>query len=96
MPERRFYPAFDQGTTEVSIYSTMREDFYIILVGSAEDRSAKFKVYINPLINFVWLGAVIVVLGALWAMWPTARDRRLARVDRETAVGLVRQHSPHA
>lgn len=96
LPERRFYPAFDQGTTEVSIYSTMREDFYIILVGSAEDRSAKFKVYINPLINFVWLGAVIVVLGALWAMWPTARDRRLARVDRETAVGLVRQHSPHA
>ena len=87
LPERRYYPAFDQGTTEVSIYSTWREDFYVILVGSAEDRSAKFQVYINPLINFVWLGAVVLVLGALWAMWPTPRDRRLARMDRETALG---------
>ena len=86
LPERRYYPAFDQGTTEVSVYSTWREDFYVILVGSAEDRSAKFQVYINPLINFVWLGAVVLVLGALWAMWPTPRDRRLAQIDRETAM----------
>ena len=84
LPERRYYPAFDQGTTEVSIYSTWREDFYVILVGSAEDQSAKFQIYINPLINFVWLGAVVLVIGALWAMWPTPRDRRLARMDRET------------
>ncbi len=96
LPERRYYPAFDQGTTEVSIYSTLREDFYVILVGSAENRSAKFQVYINPLINFVWLGAVLLVVGALWAMWPTSRDRRLAQVDRQTAMGLVatREH-PH-
>lgn len=86
LPERRYYPAFDQGTTEVSVYSTWSEDFYVILVGSAEDHSAKFQVYINPLINFVWLGAVVLVLGALWAMWPTPRDRRLAQVDRETAM----------
>ena len=96
LPERRYYPAFDQGTTEVSIYSTLREDFYIILVGSAEDRSAKFQVYINPLINFVWLGMGVLVLGALWAMWPTARDRRLARVDRQTALGLAGSPSAHA
>ena len=96
LPERRYYPAFDQGTTEVSIYSTLREDFYVILVGSAADRSAKFKVYINPLINFVWLGSIVFVLGALWAMWPTPRDRRLARVDRESAVGLlVLRKRPH-
>ena len=96
LPERRYYPAFDQGTTEVSIYSTLREDFYIILVGSAEDRSAKFQVYINPLINFVWLGMGVFVLGALWAMWPSPRDRRLARIDRQTALGLVSPPSAHA
>ena len=92
LPERRYYPTFDQGTTEVSIYSTWREDFYVILVGAAEDQSAKFQVYINPLINFVWLGAVVLVLGALWAMWPTPRDRRLARIDRETAIGAWPSH----
>jgi cytochrome c-type biogenesis protein CcmF len=98
LPERRYYPAFDQGTTEVSIYSTLREDFYVILIGSAADRSAKFKVYINPLINFVWLGSVVLVLGALWAMWPTSRDRRLAQADRASAAGLLPAHenSHHA
>jgi cytochrome c-type biogenesis protein CcmF len=74
----------------------LREDFYVILVGSAADHSAKFKVYINPLINFVWLGSIVFVLGALWAMWPTPRDRRLARVDRASAVGLlVPRKRPH-
>ena len=94
LPERRYYPAFDQGTTEVSVYSTWSEDFYVILVGSAEDHSAKFQVYINPLINFVWLGAVVLVLGALWAMWPTPRDRRLAQVDRETAMDSTSVRTP--
>ena len=96
LPERRYYPAFDQGTTEVSVYSTWREDFYVILVGSAEDDSAKFQIYINPLINFVWLGAVVLVLGALWAMWPTPRDRRLAQMDRETAMDSAIARRPRA
>jgi cytochrome c-type biogenesis protein CcmF len=86
MPERRFYKAFEQGTTEVSIYSSLREDFYLILVGSADDNSTKFQVYINPLVNFVWLGSIVLVLGALWAMWPTARDRRMASFDQRAST----------
>ena len=70
----------------MSIYSSLREDFYLILVGSADDNSAKFQVYINPLVNFVWLGSIVLVLGALWAMWPTARDRRMARFDRHSSA----------
>ncbi|MGB0604066.1 MAG: heme lyase CcmF/NrfE family subunit [Candidatus Latescibacterota bacterium] len=86
LPERRYYKSFDQGTTEVSIFSDLREDFYLILVGSAEDGSAKFQVYINPLVNFVWLGSIVLILGSIWAMWPTARDRRIARIDRSAAA----------
>ncbi len=89
LPERRFYKAFEQGTTEVSIYSDLREDFYLILVGSASDDSAKFQVYINPLVNFVWLGSIVLILGSLWAMWPTARDRRIAHLDRRASVPLA-------
>ncbi len=89
MPARHEYKSFEQGTTEVSIFSRLREDFYIILVGWNELQSAKFLVYINPLVNAVWVGGIVFVLGSLWAMWPTARDRRLAQVDRRAmqAVG---------
>ena len=89
LPERRYYKSFDQGTTEVSIFSDLREDFYLILVGSAEDGSAKFQVYINPLVNFVWLGSIVLIIGSIWAMWPTARDRRIARIDRSAATASL-------
>ena len=88
LPAWHHYRSFDQRTTEVSVYSSLREDFYLILVGNSEDDSAKFQVYINPLVNAVWLGGLLFVLGSLWTMWPTERDRRLAALDRRTVQGL--------
>ena len=88
LPAWHYYRSFDQRTTEVSIYSSLREDFYLILVGNSEDDSAKFQVYINPLVNAVWLGGLLFVLGSLWTMWPTGRDRRLAVLDRRTVQGF--------
>ena len=85
LPERQFYKHADQNTTEVSIFSTLREDFYLILVGAATDNSAKFQVYVNPLINWVWAGGLFFVVGSLWCMWPSARDRRLAQEERASS-----------
>ena len=86
LPARHEYKTFEQGTTEVSIFSRLREDFYIILVGWDEQHSAKFQVYLNPLVNAVWAGGIVFVIGSLWAMWPTARDRRLAQLDRRAQM----------
>jgi cytochrome c-type biogenesis protein CcmF len=86
VPERHFYKRAEQNTTEVSIYSRWFEDFYLIFVGSADDDgSAKFQIYINPLVGCVWWGSVLFVLSSLWTMWPSARDRRMARLDRESS-----------
>jgi cytochrome c-type biogenesis protein CcmF len=82
LPERRFYHSSEQNTTEVAIYSTFREDFYLILVGNAGDGSAMFQIYLNPLVNWVWAGGILFVLSSLWTMWPTRRDRSLAAADR--------------
>ena len=85
LPERRFYHRSEQNTTEVAIWSSRLEDFYLILVGTASDNSAKFQVYINPLVNCVWAGGILFLLSSLWVMWPSARERRLAELDRESA-----------
>ena len=82
LPERHFYKASEQGTTEVSIHATPREDFYVVLVGAADDNSAKFQIYINPLINWVWAGCLFFLLGTLWCLWPSTRERRLVEEDR--------------
>ena len=86
VPERHLYKKAQQTTTEVSIYSSWFEDFYIILVGFADDNaSAKFQIYVNPLVGCVWWGAALFVVSSLWTMWPSARDRRMARLDRESS-----------
>lgn len=82
LPSRNFYQTHDQATTEVSIYSSLREDFYLILVGISDDGSAKFQAYVNPLVNWVWAGGILFVLASLWSMWPTARERRMAALER--------------
>ena len=95
LPQRHFYKVAEQGTTEVSIYSALREDFYVVLVGAADDNSAKFQIYVNPLILWVWLGIIAFLLGTVWCLWPSSRERRLADEDRartrrsETAPGWL-------
>ena len=77
-PEKRFYPKQEQPNTEVVIYSTFREDFYVILAGW-DDEGATIKVYINPLIIWIWMGGLVVILGTLIAIAPDDTFGRLRR-----------------
>jgi cytochrome c-type biogenesis protein CcmF len=53
-----------------SIYSTALEDLYVILTNIEKDGSATFKIYRNPLVNWIWVGGCIFVLGSIAIMWP--------------------------
>ena len=91
MPEGRAYHASGQGTSEVAIRASMSEDIYIVFAGySNTGENPMLQVYINPLVNGVWAGGIVFVLGALWSMWPTPRDRRLAELDRR-ALGYLQE-----
>jgi len=69
-PEKRNYWLEQQPASIPSIYSTLREDVYVILTAIESDGSATFKVYRNPLVNWIWIGGVVFVLGALAILWP--------------------------
>jgi cytochrome c-type biogenesis protein CcmF len=58
--------------TIAATYSTLENDFYVLLVDWKEisASTATFKVYINPLINLIWWGGLILILGTLVAVWP--------------------------
>ncbi len=55
----------------------LADDFYVILVGLDPDSrsDATFKVYHNPLVNFIWIGGVVFSIGTIVAVW-VSRDRR--------------------
>ncbi|MFQ5824913.1 MAG: heme lyase CcmF/NrfE family subunit [bacterium] len=74
-PNKHFYRVQEQPTTEVVLRSTLLEDLYVVLAQPNEDRSAIFKVYINPLVNLVWIAGLIVTLGTFVVLLPDKRHR---------------------
>ena len=82
-PRRDLFTDSDQPMTIPGVRSTLGEDFYVILVGwePIASNGATFKIYVNPLINLVWSGGLIFILGTLIAAWPDAdEDKRYAAV----------------
>ena len=73
-PRRDFFPGTD-GMNTMTIagsHSTIENDFYVLLVDWEElnENRATFKIYINPLINLVWWGGLILILGTIIATLP--------------------------
>ena len=75
-------------TTEVDIHKTLGEDLYIVLNGvRARSRSiANLKVVINPLVNWIWLGFLLLIFGTVIAFLP---DRAYALAGGGGQVGQV-------
>ncbi len=75
-PEKDFYPAQEQPTSEMAVRSTLAEDLYIILAGWEQDGSAALKVIVNPLIIWLWIGWIVIIGGSLIALLPDPREER--------------------
>ncbi|MCZ6777525.1 MAG: heme lyase CcmF/NrfE family subunit [Acidobacteria bacterium] len=86
-PERNFYIHWDQPSSEVGLLSTLREDLYVILVGhDPRTDTATFKVYLNPLVNWIWLGGLMLIIGTHIAVLPDRRERTAHELS-----GLLRE-----
>jgi len=49
----------------------------------AEDATATFRVIVNPLVTWIWIGGLISLAGALVAIWPARGARRRPAADTE-------------
>lgn len=79
VPESRFYPSKGSSTTEVAISG---EDFLVDLYLSMQPDMGKPYVkvmsVIFPLVNFLWIGALLLLLGAVIALMPRWLGKTLA------------------
>lgn len=84
-PRQDFYFESQRRMTIPGVRSTLEDDFYVLLVGWEEIAldGATFKVYNNPLVNFLWLGGLVFILGTMVAAWP---DRDPGVVTRRAGV----------
>jgi cytochrome c-type biogenesis protein CcmF len=73
-PEKRIYfPNTDhaQPSTMVALHSTLASDLYVIYEGRNPDTDKPIiKVFLNPLMNWIWIGVLIVVAGTFLALVP--------------------------
>ena len=102
LPERRIYRRTNQATTEVAVMPTLLpggfsearrtgEDLYVILASlDTQTGNASFQVIVEPFINWLWLGGIIMILGMHWAAWPTRDEVYLLAGDFAAAAQAAR------
>ncbi len=70
-PEKVYHPNHEEPSTEVAIKGGLKEDLFVIL--AAWDKGgipATFKILVNPLVAWIWLGEYVLIIGTLFAFWP--------------------------
>jgi cytochrome c-type biogenesis protein CcmF len=85
-PGKWLYRKHEQEpVSDIAIRRSLAEDLYIVMPGfELEDQSVTLQVVVNPLVDWIWAGFGILVVGTLLALLP------------EQAVGLAAAKMPAA
>ena len=89
-PSARTYLDSGEPTKQIAIRPLLHtgEDLYLVFDGSPRPGEVTIKAFLNPLVNLLWLSAIVLVLGFAIAIWP---DPRLAaRLARRTNEAFAR------
>ncbi len=94
-PEKRFYIASQQSSTVVANHSTLANDLYVIYEGKNPDTEKPIiKVFLNPLMNWIWIGVLIVVFGTFVALVPNlTRTVAKAPVELDAPIDAEVHHA---
>ena len=80
---KRVYDQPPVPTTEAGIYNAWSGDLYVVLGDAQNDGGYAVRLYFNPLVRLIWLGAIVIVLGGM-----------LSLSDRRLRVGAPRRAKP--
>ncbi|MEW6027916.1 MAG: heme lyase CcmF/NrfE family subunit [Chloroflexota bacterium] len=87
-PRIDYYYDSQQNMTIPGQRSTLQDDLYVLLVDwqPVSASGATFKIYVNPLVNWLWIGSIVFFFGVLIAAWPDKDPEPVAaRVARKAA-----------
>ncbi len=71
-PEKRFYPVENGAATGVAIHTNLLADVYAVIGDPDGTGAYVLRLYHNPLVPWIWLGAAAMALGGLISL----TDRR--------------------
>jgi cytochrome c-type biogenesis protein CcmF len=83
-PEKRFYPSQRNVFTESAVDAGLMRDLYVSLGEGFDDGSWSLRLYVKPMIRFIWLGGILMFFGGILAV--SDRRYRLAMAAERRAV----------
>ena len=90
-PEKRFYKASRQGTSEVGIRQRPNEDLYLNFGGMSDDNQrAVIQAYVFPLVSWIWIGGLVLIGGTFVCLVPSKVKMQYARTQ---VVGITKTHA---
>jgi len=81
-PQRLLYKASQQPSTKPDIYTTFKEDLYLVYEGQTDKGLPVIKAHLNPMVIWIWIGAWVMVLGTALALVEPAPAPVTVRVPR--------------
>ena len=91
LPEKRFYKASKQGTSEVGVRPRLNEDLYLNFGGMSDDNQrAVIQAYVLPLVTWIWIGGLVLIGGTLVCLVPSKIKMQYARTE---VVGVMKKHA---
>ena len=84
-PETRTYDTSPQTTTEAAIHPTLTSDLYAVIGDPDGSGGWAARLYHKPLVNWIWLGAILVAAGGIVSL-----------TDRRHRVGAPRRKARRA
>jgi cytochrome c-type biogenesis protein CcmF len=89
-PEKRFYAASRQGTSEVGLWARLNEDVYLNFGGMSDDNQrAVIQAYVFPLVSWIWIGGLVLIGGTFTCLVPSKVKMQYARTQ---VVGITKKH----
>ncbi|MBI4408188.1 MAG: heme lyase CcmF/NrfE family subunit [Gemmatimonadetes bacterium] len=84
-PRLNYYGGRSEPLTTPAVQSRATRDIYVTLMAFENDgSSATLKAVVEPLVAWIWVGGLMIALGAVIALWPgRRRTRRSVGVQRE-------------
>ncbi|SES90255.1 heme lyase CcmF/NrfE family subunit [Oceanicella actignis] len=86
-PEKRVYTVQRMPTTEAAIDMGLARDLYVVLGDPQDDGSWAVRIYVKPLVNWIWIGALVMALAGLVSL--SDRRYRVGAAARRPAPAAV-------
>lgn len=64
-----FHATPDRPTREVVIWRSFFRDLYFAMADFQPDGTALIQTYVNPMINWIWFGSILLFAGVIFAMF---------------------------